>query len=250
MPSDISLGTRIRIFADACLIYRPIYGINDQLTLQREIDKLMDWADRWGMYFNASKYNVMRMLGGIHSERFYHIEGPDPEGSTASKIPLRHPIPWPSIWRSHIDSVIAKANQKLRFVKCNLWGAPLLSKMTAYYAIVHADMEYATPIWDPYLRMDIDTLEKVQRKAAWWVKSQYSYNVSITSLLTELKWAPLAERRRITKLCLLHKIHTGAVNLNFKRDFNINYSTRTTPTGSWINHEGQLVNHQLHLPPN
>ena len=81
------------------------------------------------------------------------------------------------------------------------------------------------------------------------VKSQYSYNVSITSLLTELKWAPLADRRRITKLCLLHKVHTGAVNLNFKRDFDIDYSTRTTRTGSWINPDGQLVNHKLHRTP-
>ena len=110
-------------------------------------------------------------------------------------------------------------------------------------------MEYATPIWDPYLHKDIDALEKVQRKATLWVKSQYSYNVSITSLQTELKWVPLVDRRCITKLCLLYKIQTSAVNLNFKRYFNIDYPTRTTRTGSWVNPDGQLVNHKLHRPP-
>ena len=157
IPSDISSGTRIRLFADDCLIYRPIYGINDQLTLQRDIDKLMDWADRWGMYFNASKCNVMRTLGGIHSERLFHMKGQILKEVPQAKY-LGVTLSRDQAWRSHIDSVIAKANQKLGFVKRNLRGTRLRSKITAYFAIVRTGMEYAAPIWDPYLRKDIDAL--------------------------------------------------------------------------------------------
>ena len=174
IPSDISSGTRLRLFADDCLMYHPIYGMNDQLTLQRDIDKLMDWADRWGMYFNASKCNVMVTLGRIHSERFYHMKGQILKEVLHAKYlgvtPSRY-----LAWRSHMDSVIAKANQTLGFVKRNLRGAPLHSRITAYFAIVRAGLEYAAPIWDPYLRKDIDALEIVQRKAARWVKSQYFF---------------------------------------------------------------------------
>ena len=70
MPSEVTQGTKIRLFVDDCLIYRPIHCLNDQLILQWDIDQLMDWADHWGMRFNAAKCNVMRTLGGIPSERF------------------------------------------------------------------------------------------------------------------------------------------------------------------------------------
>ena len=116
-----------------------------------DIDKLMDWADRWGMYFNASKCNVMVTLGRIHSERFYHMKGQILKEVLHAKYlgvtPSRY-----LAWRSHMDSVIAKANQTLGFVKRNLRGAPLRSRITAYFAIVRAGLKYAAPIWDPYLR--------------------------------------------------------------------------------------------------
>ena len=165
-------------------------------------------------------------------------EEPDPEGSTASKVPRRHPIPWPSMGKPHWFS-----NRKSQ-PEAGIRGVPLRSKITAYFAIVLPDMEYATPIWDPYLRKDIDALEKVQCKAAQWVK----HNI-LTMSASPVSWPNWnGYRRRITMLCLLQKMHTGAVNLNFKRYFNIDYSTRTTGTGSWINPDGQLVNHKLHRP--
>ena len=46
--------TRCRLFADDCLLYRVVDSINDQLQLQQDLKKLEDWADTWGMRFNAA----------------------------------------------------------------------------------------------------------------------------------------------------------------------------------------------------
>ena len=63
-------------------------------------------------------------------------------------------------------------------------------------------MEYATPIWDPYLRKDIDALEKVQCKAAQWVK----HNI-LTMSASPVSWPNWnGYRKRITMLCLLQKM--------------------------------------------
>ena len=247
LPHLASQNTRIRLFADDCLIYRPIYDVHDQVTLQHDIDKLMEWADRWGMSFNASKCNVMRTLGGIRSQRFYHMHGHVLQEVTHAKY-LGVTLSNDQSWSRHIDAVVCKASQKLGFIRRNLRGSPTRSKVTAYFAIVRAGMEYASPIWDPYLRKDIDALEKIQRKAARWVKSQYSHTVSVTNLMNDLKWAPLADRRRNNKLCLLHKIHIGSLNLDLNSDFSVDYSSRTTRAGSLFTSDGQIVSYKLNRP--
>ncbi len=49
--------------------------------------------------------------------------------------------------------------------------------------LVRPIMEYVAPIWDPYY---IYKLEKVQRRAARWILSEYSRTTSVTSLLSVL----------------------------------------------------------------
>ena len=100
------------------------------------------------------------------------------------------------------------------FARRNLRGSPKCCKSMAYISLVRSGMEYASMIWDPYLKKDIDLLEKVQWKAAWWVFSDYKYTTSVTRLLKDLNWKPLADRRQNQRLTLFHKIHTGGVNLN------------------------------------
>ena len=43
-------------FADDCLIYRDIHGIEDQKSLQRDLNSL----EQWGARFNATKCNIIR----------------------------------------------------------------------------------------------------------------------------------------------------------------------------------------------
>ena len=150
-------------------------------------------------------------------------------------------------WRQHIEAVVSKASQNLGFIRRNLRGAPTRSKITAYFTLVRAGLEYAAPVWDPYLRKDIDSIERIQRQAARWVKSQYSYTTSVTSLLKDLRWTPLADRRTNQKLCLLHKIHTGSVNLKFE-DFGVSYARRSTRAGSLFTEEGEVISYKLERP--
>ena len=59
LPSTVS--SLVRIFADDCLLYRPIKCRADQEKLQRDLSALQDWADRWGMCSNPSKCSVLRV---------------------------------------------------------------------------------------------------------------------------------------------------------------------------------------------
>ena len=48
-----AVQSQVRLFADDCLIYRPIKSQTDHITLQNNLLELEKWADKWGMRFNA-----------------------------------------------------------------------------------------------------------------------------------------------------------------------------------------------------
>ena len=59
LPSIVS--SKVRLFADDCLIYRQIKSNNDQIEQQRDLNLLESWGVKWGMRFNAAKCNIMRV---------------------------------------------------------------------------------------------------------------------------------------------------------------------------------------------
>ena len=48
------MESEIRLFADYCVCYPEIKYIEDTLKLQRDIDRLGNWARKWGMKCNLS----------------------------------------------------------------------------------------------------------------------------------------------------------------------------------------------------
>ena len=59
LPSVVS--SKVRLFADYCLIYRNIKNKEDQIALQKDLHLLENWSNTWGMRFNAAKCNIMRV---------------------------------------------------------------------------------------------------------------------------------------------------------------------------------------------
>ena len=57
----------------------------------------------------------------------------------------------------------------------------------------------------PHLVKDCDQIEKVQRAAACWVTSVYSWFSTVTAILSNLNWPTLALHRKISKLQTFYK---------------------------------------------
>ena len=51
-------------FADDTKIYGRVDSWEDRNRLQRDLERLVEWADRWHMSFNVGKCKVMH-LGGV-----------------------------------------------------------------------------------------------------------------------------------------------------------------------------------------
>ena len=50
-----AVSSKVRLFADDCLLYREINNENYQNTLQKDLQNLEKWSTNWGMRFNAKK---------------------------------------------------------------------------------------------------------------------------------------------------------------------------------------------------
>lgn len=113
-------------------------------------------------------------------------------------------------WSHHIDSKVTKANQTLGFLRRNLGNCPESIKELAYKALVRPHVEYASPVWDPWLDKHIQQIEAVQRRSARFVKNCWERTPgTVTNLLNNLDWPPLQERRKTARLTLLHKAIHG-----------------------------------------
>ena len=51
-----NLHSTARVFADDCVIYRPIHTEKDHQLMQEDLDTLVGWSDTWQMEFNAVNF--------------------------------------------------------------------------------------------------------------------------------------------------------------------------------------------------
>ena len=74
LPSVVN--SQVRLFADDCLMYRPIALEADQVSLQRDLTALERWGETWGMKFNAQKCQIMTIARGKRRlSHFYTLCG-------------------------------------------------------------------------------------------------------------------------------------------------------------------------------
>ena len=67
-------------------------------------------------------------------------------------------------------------------------------------------MEYASAVWSPHSIKSANELEMVQRRAARYTLQKYHRDSSVSAMLAELAWKPLAERRAQNKIAMMYRM--------------------------------------------
>ena len=133
------------------------------LTFQQDLNNLQIWADDWGMKFIAKKCYLLSTKS--KSRHFYTINDQilkQVQDNPYLGITFSDGLKW----KIHINNTSKKANSTLGFLRRNLRHCPLPCRKNAYLTLVRSKLEYGSVVWDPYLKNDIDRLERVQRSAA------------------------------------------------------------------------------------
>jgi hypothetical protein len=109
-------------------------------------------------------------------------------------------------WNTHIQQTAAKANKSLCFIRRNLKVQSQTIKERAYQTLIRPKLEYCCTVWDPHTNENINSLERVQRRAARYTCNRHHNTNSVSEMLNTMNWQTLQERRLRTRLIMFHKV--------------------------------------------
>ena len=236
--NDISTDQKstVKIYADDTKIYRTISSPDvDIPALQCDLHRLGTLANKWQMHFNPDKCEVMRFTHRKDKTKpIYTLEGQfrslrntkDLVVTMSSDLSLG----------MHVFATVNKANMILGIIKRFIGTSSQDAFSQLYKSLVRPILEYAAPVWSPYLIKDIVALEKVQRRASPLALRQKRGEMSYEQRCNLLKWQTLERRREFLSLVQCYKLVFGIEHLSFLDFFEFANSTRTR-----ANHDDTLV---------
>ena len=108
-------------------------------------------------------------------------------------------------WSMQANKCENKANSVLGFIRRTVGpkNPQLFSKL--YKCLVRPILEYCSPVWCPHLKKDLNTLEKVQRRASKCALGNIGQDMPYEERLKLLKWPSLEQRRLFSSLIECYK---------------------------------------------
>ena len=210
MPGYVR-SSSMGLFADDSMVGRTITSKSDAELLQQDLNRLQEWERIWQMEFNPDKCEVITVTNKrspIHFDYTIH-------GKVLKHVPnakyLGVTINQKLSWSTHISNVTKNANGTRAFFSRNTHKCPQHVKARCYQAFIRPILEYASVVWDPHTKKDIQALESVQRRAARYVCSDYGRTSSVTAMLNRLGWPNLQQRRRDAKAVMTYRIVNNLV---------------------------------------
>ncbi len=200
------LRSKVRLFADDTILYNTSDNIGE---LQEDLKKLEDWEKTWDMQFNALKcehITFSRKRKRANHQLLLHN----------TTIPRKTTVKYLGVlvddslsFTGHVTAMVNKATVALGFIQRNVKTTSQEIKARAYKQLVRPILEYASAAWDVLSSTAEKSLESVQRRAARFVGGLAStdHTTSVSRLLSQLEWEPLAERRLHRRLSVFRQMH-------------------------------------------
>ena len=189
-------------FADDTKGMQQIKVPEDRAKLQQTLDKLVEWAARWGMSFNVAKCKIMHV--GTNNPCYkYTMCGEElvevDEEKDIGVVITKNLKP-----TKQCKKAAGTANAVLQQLTKNFHYRDRHVFRKLYIQYVRPHLEFATPAWSPWAEGDKLVLEKVQMKAVAMVSGLQGKNYS--DRCKELCIETLEARRNKQDLLHAHRI--------------------------------------------
>ena len=150
-------------FADDTKLSRKTKEIGDIQKLQDDIDKLVRWSEKLQMLFNFGKCKCLHTGPGNTGTNY------EMGGTILSKTMKEKDLGVTMNSKMKVTEqcriAASKGNQVIGMIWRNITYKENSLIVPLYKAKFGPHLEYCIQAWSPYLRKDIDMLEKIQRRA-------------------------------------------------------------------------------------
>ena len=189
MPDEVK-NSHIAMFADDSKCYKCITSETDCAVLQEDLNALSVWANLNELEFQPRKCENLRISRKrISFNRTYRINHNVEIKRVDSHKDLGVIVTGNLLWNSHVDSISAKANRMLGFLKRNCSKEISSNSLKVLYlALVRSHLGYCSQIWAPQsVIRNILLVESVQRRATKFIcklskTDHYSYRDRLVQL--------------------------------------------------------------------
>ena len=166
--SDI--GTNItsskKIYVDDTKIIKGIKNEEDVEELQKDLDKLYNWAKENNMVFNGSKFQLMR-YGSDENIKNYTLYFTGETNKIIERFDnlrdLGVILSDDGSFDDHIIKVGKKVRQKMGWVMRTFYSRRQDLMKTLYKSLIVPHVDYCSQLWMPIKSTSIQTIEKLQK---------------------------------------------------------------------------------------
>ena len=214
LPNEV-LHSDISIYADDTKLYKAIHNVNDCIELQNDLNRIYSWAQKWQMELNPDKTKLLTI--GCCTYNFEYSLNNNVITRVNFMKDVGVIIQSDLKFTKHCSEVIKKAYFVLKNIFTILKYHNYEFYLKMYVCYVRPVLEYASQVWSPILKGNVDKIERVQRY--FTRRILYSYNLEYGQRLEHCKLDSLEQRRLKSDLLLFYKMINGITIINIEDSY-------------------------------
>ena len=220
---DFDVISKLGKFADDTKLGRGVVNEIEANILREDLNTIFQWSTDWQMLFNTDKCTVIHM--GKSNKEFEYKLGENVVKKSVQERDLGVLINHNGKFSEQCAIAVKKANTVLGMIKRNIVYKNKDSMVSLYKALVRPRLEFCIQAWSPYLRKDIDMIERVQRRATKLIEGYHNFSYEDRLKKTGLI---LLEKRRVRgDLIQVFKMLKGFDKVDFRIFFEISSNDKT-----------------------
>jgi hypothetical protein len=220
---DNDIVSKLGKFADDSKLCKSITSLNDVNSLRQDLATLEKWSDNWQMQFNSEKCSVIHL--GNHNQLGQYSINNSVLKNSSNERDLGIIIDQSMKFSEHCNRIVNSANSVLGMIRRTMSSKSKKIIVRLYKSLVRPKLEYCVQAWRPFLRKDIDKLEKVQRRATKMIDGcrfmSYEDRLKVTGLTT------LEDRRNRGDIIEVFKMIKGFTKVDYREFFQLADNQKT-----------------------
>lgn len=167
LPDVVS--SMCQMYADDTKVFSRADSDDFTAQLQRDLDNLVNWADKWQLRFNADKCHILH-LGHNNPHHEYRMRKHDTDETVLLQVveeekDLGVLVDQDLKFSKHVESQVNKANKILGLIRRSFTHLDKDSMRRLFTALVRPHLEFSNVVWAPRFQKDKVLIENVLRRA-------------------------------------------------------------------------------------